>query len=213
MIDDATEVILEDDDRVVEVDGREEDAAEELRARDRGLGGGLAGGAQHAAAEGHLLALALGIVSQVGAEDEKAADKGEGLGDKLDVGELRVEHWLRDRPPDERLCRDVGLEEREEAQRAERLGKQANAQSDGGDGKDELGRRSRERFEVALLAHLQGVLGEVRRRADGVIQEGRNQDQPDDKLETRPPNFHEQLDAHALVERLEATEEKALAHS
>ena len=62
----------------------------------------------------------------------------ERLGDKLDVRELRVQYRLRDPPADKRLGRTIGLKESQEAERAERLSEQADAQHHCRNGVDEL---------------------------------------------------------------------------
>ena len=142
------------------------------------------------------------------AHDEQPTDERERLGDELEVRELRVQHRLHDGPADERLGRHVGLDERHKAERAEGLGKQASGQHDRRGVVDQVGRRLRQRLTGGH--DLIGVFGEVRRHADGVVEEGCNQDQPHEKLKARPPDAQQQLDAHDVVERLEAAEEEAL---
>jgi hypothetical protein len=118
---------------------------------------------------------------------------------------------MRDSPADERLGRKVGLEEHEQTERAQRLREQAHAQHDGRYRADQIGQRCRKRLEVAPLADLVGVLGEVRRSAERVIEESGDYQQPHYKLEARPPRLQKKLHVDALVELLEIAKKEALA--
>ena len=98
-----------------EVDRRQQQPAEQLRARDGRLGAHAASRPRTACRRRAGRACSAACSERCARRMSKPPTSESDSATKLDVGELRVQNRLHDRPADERLGRDVRLDEREDA--------------------------------------------------------------------------------------------------